>query len=113
MNCCRTALFIKSCLGSDSPVVSTVAHCGIYYGHMNCHLGRYFFFCCSQCVVTDTISVTRNMVSHYADSPPSLEPQCCFYLSYCLSEKVFLAVLFCRHTILMSRLILYAFLNAN
>ena len=27
-------------------------------------------------------------------SPHSIEPQCCFYLGYCLSEKVFSVVLF-------------------
>jgi len=38
--CCRTALFIKSCLESDSP---TVARYGIYYGRMNSHLGQNDF----------------------------------------------------------------------
>jgi len=33
--CCRTTLFIKSCLESDSPFVSTVARYGVYYGGMN------------------------------------------------------------------------------
>jgi len=42
--CCRTALFIKSCLESDSPIVPTVARYGIYYGRMNSHLGRNAFF---------------------------------------------------------------------
>ena len=45
--CCRTALFIKSCLESDSPIVSTVACYVIYYGRMNSHVGRNAFFCCS------------------------------------------------------------------
>jgi len=39
--CCRSALFIKSCLES---IVSTVARYGIYYGRMNSHLGRNAFF---------------------------------------------------------------------
>ena len=67
--CCRTALFIKSCLELDSPIVSTVAHYGIYCGRMNSHLGRNAFFCCSRYDVTDIISVTRHMVSHYANGP--------------------------------------------
>jgi len=66
--CCRTALFIKSCLELDSPIVSTVAHYGIYCGRMNSHFGRNAFFCCSRYDVTDIISVTRRMVSHYANS---------------------------------------------
>ena len=66
--CSRTALFIKSCLESDSPIVSTVACYGIYYGRMNSHVGRNAFFCCSWYAATDILSVTRNVVSHYADS---------------------------------------------
>jgi len=35
------------------------------------------------------------MVSHYVNSQPhSVEPHCCFYLSYCLSERMFSVVLF-------------------
>jgi len=63
--CCRSALFIKSCLES---IVSTVARYGIYYGRMNSHLGRNAFFCCSRYDVTDILSVTRHMVSHYVNS---------------------------------------------
>jgi len=66
--CCRTALFIKSCLESDSPIVSTVACYGIYYGRMNYHLGLNAFFCCSRYDVTDILSVTRHTVSHYVNS---------------------------------------------
>ena len=66
--CCRTALFIKSCLESDSPIVSTAARYGVYYGRMNSHRGRNAFFCCSRCAVTGILSVTRNVVSHYVDS---------------------------------------------
>ena len=66
--CCRTALFIKSCLELDSPIVSTVARYGVYYGHMNSHVGRNAFFCCSRYAVTDILSVTRIMVSHNADA---------------------------------------------
>ena len=58
--CCRTATLIKSCLESDSPIVSIVARYGVYYGRMNSHLqGRNAFFCCSRCAVTDIFSVTR------------------------------------------------------
>jgi len=43
--CCTTALFIKSCLESDSSIVSTVARYGIYYGRMNClSFGSKCFF---------------------------------------------------------------------
>ena len=66
--CCRTAFFIKSCLVSDSPVVSTVARYGIYCGCINSHLGGNAFFCCSRYDVTDILSVTRHMVSHYVNS---------------------------------------------
>ena len=51
------------------------------------------------------------MLTHI--SSHSIEPQCCFYLSYCLSERVFSVVLYCRQTILICLLILYAFLDAN
>jgi len=61
-------MFIKSCLVSDSPIVSTAARYGIYYGRMNSHLGRNAFFCCSRYDVTDILSVTRHMVSHYVNS---------------------------------------------
>jgi len=66
--CCRTALFVKSCLESDSPIVSIVARYGIYYGRMNSHLGQTVFFCCFRYDVTDILSVTRHMVSHYVNS---------------------------------------------
>ena len=42
-------------------------------------------------------------------SPHSIEPQCCFYLRYCLSEGVFSVVLLCWRTILICLWILYAF----
>ena len=32
--CCRTATFNKSCLESDSPIVSAVARYGVYYGYV-------------------------------------------------------------------------------
>jgi len=66
--CCRTALFIKSCLESDSPIVSAVAPCGVHHGRMNSHVGRNAFFCCSRYAVTDILSVTRIMISHNADA---------------------------------------------
>jgi len=51
------------------------------------------------------------MLTHI--SPHSIEPQCCFYLSYCLSETLFSVVLYCRQTPLICFLILYAFPDAN
>jgi len=66
--CCRTALFIKSCLEADIPIVSTVARYGIYYGRMKFHVGRDAFFCCSCYAVTDILSVTGIIVSHNADA---------------------------------------------
>ena len=65
--CCRSAAFIKSCLESDSPTVSAVAHYGVYYGRMNSHVGRNAFFCCSRYDVADILCVTRCMVSRYVD----------------------------------------------
>ena len=62
--CCRTALFIKNCLESDSPVVSTVARYGIYYGHMI----SYFSLNAFSAVPVDILSVTRHVVSHCANS---------------------------------------------
>jgi len=41
-------------------------------------------------------------------SPHSIEPQCCFYLSYCSSERLFSVVLYCRQTTLICLLILFA-----
>lgn len=35
---------------------------------MNSHVGCNAFFCCSRYAVTDILSVTRNVVTHYADS---------------------------------------------
>jgi len=66
--CCRTSLFIKSFLESDSPIVSAVARYDVHYGRMNSHVGRNAFFCCSRYAVTDILSVTRIMVSHSADA---------------------------------------------
>jgi len=34
----------------------------LFYGRVNSH------FCCSRCDVTDILSVTRHMVSHYVNS---------------------------------------------
>jgi len=65
--CCRSAAFIKSCLESDSPIVSAVAHYGVYYGRMNSHIGRNAFFCCSRDDVADILCFTRCMVSRYVD----------------------------------------------
>ena len=67
--CCRTPRLLRSCLGSDSPIVSTVARHGIYYGCMHSPLGRNAFFCCSRYDVSDILSVARShMVSRYVDS---------------------------------------------
>ena len=56
--CCRTASsFIKSCLESDSRIVSVVARYGVYSGRMDSQLGRNDFFCCSRYDVTDILSV--------------------------------------------------------
>jgi len=65
--CCRSAAFIKSCLESDSPIVSAVAHYGVHYGRMNSHIGRNAFFCCSRYDVADILCVTRCMVSRYVN----------------------------------------------
>jgi len=65
--CCRSATFIKSCLESDSSIVSAVAHYGVYYGRMNSHIGGNAFFCCCRYDVTDILCVTRCMVSRYVD----------------------------------------------
>ena len=51
----------------DSPIVSAVAHYGVYYGRMNSHIGRNGFFCCSRYDVADILCVTRCMVSRYVD----------------------------------------------
>ena len=51
------------------------------------------------------------MLTHI--SPHSIEPQCCFHFSYCLSERVFSVVLYCQQTILICLWILYAFIEAN
>ena len=61
--CGRSAAFIKSCLESDSPIVSAVAH----YGRMNSHIGRNAFFCCCRYDVADILCVTRCMVSRHVD----------------------------------------------
>ena len=71
--CCRSAAFIKSCLESDSPIVSAVAHYGVYYGRMNSHIGRNAFFCCSRYDVADILCVTRCRVSRYVDEYISLQ----------------------------------------
>jgi len=65
--CCRSAAFIKSCLESDSPIVSAVAHYDVDYGRMNSHIGRNAFFCCCRYDVADILCVTRCMVSRYVD----------------------------------------------
>ena len=57
---------------------------------------------------------TRNNIMLTHISPHSIEPQRCFYLSYCSSESVvFSVVLYCQQTILICLLILYAFFDAN
>ena len=71
--CCRTASFIKSCLESDSPNVSTVARYGIYYGRKNSHLGQNALFCCSHYDFTDILSVSRHIVTHYVNSHTSTQ----------------------------------------
>jgi len=65
--CCRSAAFIKSCLESDSPIVSAVAHYGVNYGRMNSHNVRNDSFCCSRYDVADILCVTRCMFSRYVD----------------------------------------------
>ena len=40
----QNCLFIKTCLESDSPIISTIARYGIYYGCINSHLGLNAFF---------------------------------------------------------------------
>ena len=54
---------------------------------------------------------SHTMLTHI--SPHSIEPQCCFYLSYCLSERVLSVVVYCQQMILICLLILYAFLDGN
>ena len=79
--CCRTASLMKSCLQSYSPVVSTVAHYGIYYGRMNSHLGLNAFSAAP--VMMSLMSYlsldtwSHIMLTHI--SPHCIEPQCCFY----------------------------------
>jgi len=85
-------LFTKSCLESDSPIVSTVARYGIYYGRMNSHLGRNAFFCCCRYAVTDNLSVTRHMVSHYVNSHISTQHRA--------SVLLLLELLFVREAVL-------------
>jgi len=113
--CRRTALFIKRCLESDSPIVSTVACYGIYYGRMNSHLGLNAFFCCSRYDVIDILSVTRHLVSRYVNSHISTQHRASVLL---LLELLFVRerVLSCpllSQTILICLLILYAFLDVN
>jgi len=113
--CCRTALFIKSCLESDNPIVSTVACYGIYYGRMNSHLGQNAFFYCSRYDFSDILSVTRHMVSHYVNSHISTQHRASVLLLLELlfvRERVLSCPLF-RQTILICLLILYAFFDAN
>jgi len=74
--CCRSTAFIKSCLESDSPIVSAVAHYDVHYGRMNSHIGRNAFFCCSCYDVADISCVTRCMVSHYVDEYISPQSVC-------------------------------------
>jgi len=111
--CCRTALFITSCLQSDSPIVSTVARYGVYCGRMNSHVGRNTFFCCSRYAATDILSVTRNMALHYADSHISAQLRASVLLLLELMfvrEGVFNCSLLSSHDI---DEILYASLDAN
>jgi len=68
--CCGNIAFIRTCLESDSPVVSSVAPCA----RMNSHIGRSAFFCCSHYDVIDILSVTRCMVSCYVNDE-RLSPQ--------------------------------------
>ena len=94
--------------------VSFIYHPCLIYGF----LSKRFVAQCVKCNIgyawisylsLDTWS--HAMLTHI--SPRSIEFQCCFYLSYCLSERVFSVVLYCRQTILICLLILYAFLDAN
>jgi len=111
--CYRNAAFIKSCIESDSPIVSAVARYGVYYGRMNSHIGRNAFLLRSlmSYVLLDVCShvMLTSIFLH------SLERQCCFYSSCCSLEMVALVVPCChRMTLtLMSLLILYAHLDAN
>jgi len=59
--------FMRSCLESDSSIISAVAHYGVYYGRMNSHIGENAFFCCFRYDVADILCVTRCMVSRYVD----------------------------------------------
>ena len=67
VSCDAQTLHLKSCLESDSPIVSAVAHYGVHYGRMNSHIGWNAFFCCSRYDVADILCVTRCMVSRYVD----------------------------------------------
>ena len=72
-------------------------------------------------VVKFTISIPResctNAKAKYSSSvmppDPSVHFYHCFCLGYCLSESVLSVVLYCRQTLLICLLILYAFLDAN
>ena len=100
--CCRTASFIKSCLESDSPNVSTVARYGIYYCHMNSHLGQ------NALGSLHILSVIRHVVTHYVNSHISTQHRASVLF---LLELLFVRdILYCRQICL---LILYAFLDVN
>ena len=113
--CCRSAAFIKSCLESDSPTVSAVAHYGVYYGRMNSHIGRNAFFCCSRYDVADILCVTRCMVSHYVDEyiSPQLRASVLLLLELLFIRVVALVVPCCHRMKLMNLLILFAHFDAN
>ena len=79
--CCRTALFIKSCLESDSPIVSVLLFVVVFTVVV-----WTLIWVAMLSFVTDIQSVTIGIWSHIMTriSPPNLEPQCCFHLSYCM-----------------------------
>ena len=92
--------FMRSCLESDSSIISAVAHYGVYYGRMNSHIGENAFFCCFRYDVADILCVTRCMVSRYVDEyiSPQLRVSglCCFYSSCRSLEMVAIVVPCCR-----------------
>ena len=55
-------------MGIDSSSVSTDARDCIYNGRMTSHLSRNVFFCCYRYDVTDILSGSRHIISHYVNS---------------------------------------------
>jgi len=88
----NSAAFIKSSLESDSPIVSAVAHYGVYYEHMNAHIGRMLSFVAAvmMSLISDAL-LDFMLMSIFLHS---LERLCCFYSSCCSLEMVALVVFF-------------------